>query len=102
MSCWFESIRGVRVFAVYFALAAIVLTGTRASAAEAGTVTGIVTDQLGGAVSGATVVLTRDGQKVTDARTDGDGHFAVAVVEAGRYGLQVEAPGFVMGHVDPF
>ncbi len=102
MSCWFESIRSVRVFAVFFAVAAIVLTGTRASAADDGTVIGTVSDQLGGAVSGATVVLTRDGQKVTDARTDGDGHFAVAVSEAGRYGLQVEAPGFVVGHVAPF
>lgn len=107
MSCWFRSARGLaarrptmRGLTVLFTLVVFASTAGRAAAADGGTVTGTVTDPLGGAVSDASVVLMRAGQKAAEGRTDAQGHYSIAAPESGRYDLRVEAAGFLAGHAD--
>jgi vitamin B12 transporter len=92
----------MRALIVLFSLVVSAGTAARAAAADGGTVTGTVSDPLGGAVSGASVVLMHDGQKTAEGRTDAQGRFAVSADDTGRYALQVDAAGFVRNHVDPF
>ena len=73
MSCWFRSARGLaarrptmRGLTVLFTLVVFASTAGRAAAADGGTVTGTVTDPLGGAVSDASVVLMRAGHVKLD------------------------------------
>ena len=92
----------LRALFVSFSLLVAIAAPRRLEAADGGTVSGTVSDQLGGAVSGATVVLLRDGQKVTSGASDSAGRFSLAVADPGRYGLEVDAAGFAASHVDPF
>jgi hypothetical protein len=65
-----------------------------------GTITGQVLDPVDAPVSGATVVLTRDGDaSPTETVSDTDGRFAFVNVAAGRYDLTVSAPGFAASTV---
>lgn len=91
-----------RAMVALLSLVVAVSIASRVEAADGGTVTGTVTDQLGGGVSGATVVLLHDGQKAAEGRTDAQGRFSIAASDAGRYALEVQAAGFVAGHIDPF
>jgi len=92
----------LRALFVSFSLLVAIAAPRRLEAADGGTVSGTVSDQLAGAVSGATVVLLRDGQKVTSGASDSAGRFSLAVADPGRYGLEVDAAGFAASHVDPF
>jgi hypothetical protein len=58
-------------------------------------VTGAVLDPSGASVSGATVTL-RQATEATprQVKTDGKGEFTMAAVPAGKYDLQIAAPGF--------
>jgi vitamin B12 transporter len=75
------------------AFAALALAATAATAR--GRVEGTVTDPSGAKVAGAHVSL-RDttGVIAYRARSDDEGHFAIGEVAAGRYAVNVEAPGF--------
>jgi Carboxypeptidase regulatory-like domain/Putative zinc-finger len=58
-------------------------------------ISGTVTDPSGAVISGATVKVRQlDGTVTADARTDLSGEFNVAELPAGRYELQIGAPGF--------
>jgi vitamin B12 transporter len=65
-------------------------------------VTGTVFDPLGAPVSGATVTLLRDGERVADARTDAEGKFNFSGQAEGRYALEARAEGFAVRAGDPF
>src|SRR5260370_17330887 len=84
----------------------LVSTGLAASSAQgaddhAAAVAGRVLDPLGGAIANAKVTLMRDGQPVTDARSDALGHFALTSTDAGRYRVHVEPQGFASKATDP-
>lgn len=55
---------------------------------------GIVTDASGARISGATVVLIRDGKPVSTAVSGADGGFQVLTGEQGRFYLVISAKGF--------
>ena len=59
-----------------------------------GTVQGTVSDPLGAVVKDAKVTLVLGNSNSGDTKTNGNGVFAFPSVEAGRYHLQVQAPGF--------
>jgi iron complex outermembrane receptor protein/vitamin B12 transporter len=82
-------------------LGAGVPRAARAQSADR-TIGGAVYDPLGGAVSGATVALLRDGRTIADARTDAHGAFSFSSVIEGRYQVVVTAAGFAPRAVDPF
>ena len=70
------------------------LTQERAAAVPSG-ISGTVTDPTGAAIPGASVQVRQlDGTLSANARTDVTGQFRVAELPAGRYELQIGAPGF--------
>lgn len=59
------------------------------------TLAGVITDESGGAVPGATVTVTsRDTQAARAVTTDADGRYRAAGLEPGTYDLAVELAGF--------
>lgn len=82
-------IRGFRVAALAVALLG---SGAQIGAAQQGTITGVVTEQLGNTpVAGARVIL---GNTNRTALTNATGHYTLAAVSAGSYALRVVAVGF--------
>ena len=84
---------------VRFALIAFFLMLQMAAAAARGqefAIAGVVQDQTGGAIVGAGLKVEKPGTEIVVAsQTDDQGAFRVAVPGAGRYGLIVEASGFL-------
>ena len=70
--------------------------------AQSTTVSGIVLDQLGARLPGATVTLVGEARDVASATSDGDGGYSVANVAPGRYRLRVELSGFATALTEPF
>jgi iron complex outermembrane receptor protein len=73
----------------------ITMFSLRSFAQQSATITGTVLDPKGSVVSGASVAVTSEAS--TQARkttTDGQGHFSVTGLPAGKYTVQVMAPGF--------
>lgn len=67
----------------------------RASAEGLSGISGTITDPSGAAIPGATITLRQlAGVFSRDARTDVAGQFRLAGLPAGRYELQIGAPGF--------
>ncbi len=79
-----------------------------ASAAEAASIRGVVTDASGAKVTGATVGLVSEGQVIASAVSTGDGSFEITTGVEGRFFLvvsaksfrQLETPGFYAGRFD--
>lgn len=68
------------------------------AAPDEASVTGAVTDTAGKPVRNATVsVQNASGAAISEAKTDADGHFAIAHVSPGTYAVVVTAPGFASG-----
>lgn len=73
-----------------------------AQTANTGTVTGVVKDEKGGLVPGATVKLTNLGTNAErTAQTTGDGVFEISQLVPGNYRLEVEGQGFSKYVVEP-
>src|SRR5262245_4831716 len=72
------------------------LVSSRASAEQStGSIRGVVTDQTGGRLPGASVELrTETGLRVSATLTDGAGQYEFRGVDAGRYELTVSMPNF--------
>jgi vitamin B12 transporter len=93
------------VFARRFSVAFFLLAGMAAPAAE---VHGIVTDASGAKITGAKVVLIRNGSAVSAGVSGADGSFQITTAEQGRFYLvisakgfrQLETPGFYAGKFD--
>jgi vitamin B12 transporter len=83
----------LRRVAAIAGLIASLLAGA-AAGQETPAVSGTVLDPLGARVPSAAVTLVRDGRTVAETQSDEAGRFALASVDAGRYQLQVTAPGF--------
>src|SRR3982074_3438222 len=68
----------------------------QAQAGATGAITGTVLDQKGGAIAGATVVVTNvaTGQKEREAVSTGAGTFNVPSLPPGTYSVEVTATGF--------
>ncbi len=80
------------IFAVVFAAA---IPGFAQSAASRGTISGIVTDPHGNAISGAKVTIRNADLASTRVVTaNEEGRFVVALLPSGPYLIQVTAPGF--------
>jgi iron complex outermembrane receptor protein/vitamin B12 transporter len=56
-------------------------------------VTGTISDPLGAPISGAEVVLLRDGEAAAHTTSDGQGGFAFGGLAEGRYQVEASAPG---------
>jgi hypothetical protein len=76
-------------------LAMLLLASTGLFAQTTARFSGTVKDQSGGTVAGAAVTLTNQATNVNRAtKTDGEGNFLFALVDAGVYRLTVEHNGF--------
>jgi hypothetical protein len=72
-------------------------------AQTSGEITGLVTDQSGAAVSGATVTVTNKATgAMRKAATNSEGLYAFPALLPGLYGLKVEAAGFKTAALDNF
>jgi uncharacterized surface anchored protein len=83
----------------FFAIVLAVITPLSAGTAHAqerfGTITGVVTDEQGGVLPGATVTITSKTTGATRTVTTGsDGTFSVPDLQPGRYAMTVELMGF--------
>src|SRR5262252_4913425 len=59
------------------------------------TITGQVTDQNKGAISGATVkAILAGSNELTETRTNSDGYYSLPYLAPGTYTLEISAPGF--------
>jgi len=58
------------------------------------TLKGQVSDEFGGVIVGATVVITDAKGVAKTATTNGDGNYSIAGLTAGKYSVQVTAAGF--------
>ena len=78
---------------IFLAISMLAMTCTYAQTTAR--LTGIVKDQSGGTVAGASVTLTNQATNVSrTTKTDGEGNYLFALVEVGVYKLTVEHPGF--------
>src|SRR6266404_882924 len=76
-------------------LAFLLMAQNSAWAQTTARLTGTVKDQSGATVAGATVTLTNQATNVTQTtKTDGEGDYLFALVDAGVYRLTVEHTGF--------
>lgn len=70
-------------------------------AAQSGSLKGTVVDPQGGVVSGAAVVLLRDGGQVSRTSSDARGDFSFDNLTDARYQLEVSAQGFETRRTEP-
>ncbi len=84
------------VFLGVLSIALLTPAGLRAQAGATGAITGTVLDQKGGAIAGATIVVTNvaTGQKEREVVSTGAGTFNVPSLPPGTYSVEVAAAGF--------
>jgi tetratricopeptide (TPR) repeat protein len=77
-------------------VAALVLAASAPALAQIGRMRGIVIDETGEPIRGATVHATSQASYPKDLRTttDADGRFTILVQRSGQWDLLIEAPGF--------
>jgi hypothetical protein len=85
-----------RRFPAAFALACLLLLLSGVVLAQqSGSINGAVTDESGGAIPNAQVVLTNASQGTTyNATSNNSGDYTFPALEAGTYNLQITAPGY--------
>src|SRR6266481_3339670 len=88
--------RWMAVFLGVSLMALLMPAGLRAQAGATGAITGTVSDQKGGAISGATIVVTNvaTGHKEREVVSTGAGTFNVPSLPPSRYSLEITATGF--------
>ncbi len=87
------------LMAVFLAVLSVALfspADLQAQAGATGAITGTVLDQKGGAISGATIVVTNvaTGQKEREVVSTGAGTFNIPSLPPSHYGLEITAAGF--------
>ena len=75
-------------------LTVLALPSTAAAQTQNGRIAGVVTDESGAVLPGATVTLKGVGAAVRTAATDATGHYVIADVAPGTYDLTIEMSGF--------
>jgi len=88
------------VCAGLYLLASLVLPAV--AQAQSATVSGLVLDQLGARLPGATVTLVGEQQDAGNATAGGDGSYSIANVAPGRYRVRAELSGFETTVTAPF
>jgi len=88
------------VCAGLYLLASLVLPAV--AQAQSATVSGLVLDQLGARLPGATVTLVGEQQDAGNATAGGDGSYSIANVAPGRYRVRGELSGFETTVTAPF
>jgi carboxypeptidase family protein len=85
-----------QVLIIFLVVALFAPSGSWAQAGATGAITGTVLDQGGGAIAGATVVVTNvgTGQKEREVVSTGAGTFNVPSLLPGTYSVEVTATGF--------
>ncbi|HET6891403.1 MAG TPA: carboxypeptidase-like regulatory domain-containing protein, partial [Pyrinomonadaceae bacterium] len=88
-----------RFLSLFAALALVTLisglAGVQAQTANTGTITGVVKDEQGAVVPGASVKVVNIGTNAQrTAQTSGDGSYEIPQLVTGVYRLEVEAPNF--------
>src|ERR1700730_4184284 len=89
----------------YPAIVVIVLASFQAADAQlgGGSITGLTLDPTGAIVAGAKVQATNVGTNTTiETVTNQEGHYEFPLLPAGRYVLQAEHPGFLIGRSAEF
>ncbi len=89
----------LRKFRPFYVVSGIMLTVLLCAAAFAqpGGLKGRVRTNSGQPIASATVTVTQNGGDVKSAKTASDGTFQLSGIEAGAYGLRVEATGYASG-----
>jgi Carboxypeptidase regulatory-like domain len=77
-----------------FLLILVVCATTVVAQRSTGSLKGLVSDEFGGVIVGATVTATDAGGTAKTATTNGDGAFVLAGLPPGKYSVQITAPGF--------
>src|SRR5258707_14148343 len=90
MKKWMAVFLGVSLMAL------LMPAGLRAQAGATGAITGTVSDQKGGTISGASIVVTNlaTGHKEREVESTGAGTFNVPNLPPSPYSLEFTAPGF--------
>ena len=92
---------GVRVFSFVFLTALFLLPGAAAMAQSTSSLQGTVTDEKGGVVPNATIVVRNQATAIErTTQTDEAGNYQVAALPAGSYHVEVRAQGFGTQIVD--
>src|SRR5512137_782731 len=87
-------VRGIAVLAAAFACLTL-LAAPAAAQFDRGTISGVVKDQTGGVVPGATVTArSLQTQELTTAVTDASGYYTMTTLRPGRYDVSAELQGF--------
>lgn len=90
-----------RLVLAVFAIIALALMGTMSAQSTRGTIAGVVTDQQGAVVTGATVTATAvEGGEVRSATTGPQGEYRIEPLNPGTYSILVSATGFSKVKVD--
>jgi hypothetical protein len=91
----FRRTRAALFTAVLFLLVSLLTSGVQAQTANTGSVTGVVKDQTGAVVPGATVTATNVGTNAARSTTTSDeGVYEITPLVPGIYRIEVEAPNF--------
>jgi len=75
-------------------VAAFVMAPLQAVAQNQAALSGTIVDTLGARLAGASVTLLREGQKVQEGRSDGEGAFSFTGLASDRYQVEASMPGF--------
>src|SRR5512136_825906 len=87
-------VRGLFYFVLAFACV-MVLAAPAAAQFDRGSISGVVKDQTGGVVPGATVTATSlQTREMATVVTDQSGYFTMTTLRPGRYDVSAELEGF--------
>jgi hypothetical protein len=90
-----KEICGVRVFTFVFTTAVFLLTSAIAVAQSTSSLQGTITDEKGGVVANATVLVRNQGTAIErTTQSDSDGNYQVPALPAGTYHVEIRAQGF--------
>jgi hypothetical protein len=85
-------LRQILCFALVISFSAVVALGQQ----NRGSVRGVITDELGATIVGATVILTDSSGVAKTATTNGEGVYVFNALVPGKYIVSVSAPGFAV------
>ena len=89
-----------RVSCLSLLLLVFVATGFSQSSSDLASITGIVQDQTGAVIAGASVLLSLDNIPQQSTTTDQSGHFRFSRISSNTYQIQVTSEGFEPTTID--
>jgi hypothetical protein len=87
-------VKNLRVLLCLFSFIFVFVAVGRAQSGSNGSISGVVTDNSGATVPGATITIKSDAGITQTATSDDKGEFSIANLAAGNYEVTVTAPGF--------